>query len=133
VLRKIALMLVVLATLVLGLADPLSTADPVRAEPAVYAVDGDFLIDLDAGHVTFVGVALVLAPGVAAPRRDDPDGAAEIARVRGVITGVLRGQPAQRLQRARSIVVLKRRLRLALAARAGLRVRKVVFTDLAVK
>jgi hypothetical protein len=132
VLKKISLTLTVLVVAVLGVSDQLSTADPSKVDGPIYVVPGDFLIDLDSGHLTYAGVALILSPGGTTPPTG-PAGDRQAARVRRVITDVLKGQPARRLTRPASLVRLKRRIRRELTARTGLRVRKVVFTDLAVK
>lgn len=112
-----------------------------KIEGRVYVVPGDFLIDLQDGHLAYLGVGLLLEPGEdlgvtkgghgGASPEDGPDARAQ--RVRDVVVDVVGRQPLHRFRAARSQTRVREMIRRQLAAQAGVRARRVFFTDLALR
>jgi flagellar basal body-associated protein FliL len=141
-----ALLLVILAWL---FALPELRRQPSSSHQAAvyeaYTVPGGFLIDLPDDHLALFEVALTLTPRTAERVRAIGDGQRAVtladgavaspkeATIRTIISERMARQPVGRLRSRAGRERLQRRLRRDLARRAGIPVRKLLFTELAVR
>ncbi len=110
-----------------------------------YTVPGGFLIDLPDDHLALFEVALTLAPRTAERVRAIGDGQEAVAladgavaspkevTIRTIISETMARQPVGRLRSRAGRERVQRRLRQELTRRAGIPVKKLLFTELAVR
>ena len=123
--------------------------EPAKADTKihgdVYVLGKDFLVNLRDGRFAKLGVALVVAPGSAAPAGGGGHGSAapkppegygalpQEAVVRDIVTDTLSSARTRDLASGRRRDRLKRRIKRRIAAHSDVKIEDVYFTDVAVQ
>ncbi|HVW17940.1 MAG TPA: flagellar basal body-associated FliL family protein [Solirubrobacteraceae bacterium] len=111
-----------------------------RVAGEVYVLPKDFVVNLAADRFAKVSVALVLAPGHAAPSGAEgttpPDGYGTLpqeALVRAIVTDELTGEPSDALIAAHGRSAVEQRIKRRILKTTDVDVDRVMLTDIAVQ
>ena len=117
-----------------------------RIHGDVYVLGKDFLVNLDDGRFAKLGVAIVVAPGTAAPAEGGGHGGAaapkppegygplpQEAAVRDIVTDTLTDADSEQLTDGEGRSALKRRIERRIKKATDVKIEDVLFTDVSVQ